>query len=432
MPEKPTYEELEKRVHHLENKKTLFSERIHPQPGEESSFAQLFQWAPIPMDYATEKDGYAGTIWNAAWYKTFGYPQSIAQGRSGAQIGLWVQNSDRIRLIEMAKQQNYVTDFECILRCYDDTVRHCSLFGRFIDNPGNRLLMIIYNDITERKQVEKERQILQEQLNQAQKMESIGGLAAGMAHEINNPLAGIMQNVSVMKSRLGKIDMPANVKAARELGLSMEDIRSFMEKRDIFQMIDAIHDSGSRAAEIVNGMLSFARKSNAEFSSHPPDQLMDEILELAATDYDLKKQYDFKSIQIIRHYEENLPLVPCEGPKIQQVLLNILRNGAQAMQTIKTKAPRFIVRICSEKTAGMVRIEIEDNGPGMDTETRSKIFEPFFTTKPVGTGTGLGLSVSYFIVTETHKGKIEVRSEPGKGTNFIIRLPIERKIQDLG
>ena len=119
--------------------------------------------------------------------------------------------------------------------------------------------------------------------------------------------------------------------------------------------------------------------------------------------------------------------VPCEGAKIQQVLLNILSNGAQAMQTAGTKAPRFTIRIYKKDIPEMICIEIEDNGPGMDETTKSKVFDPFFTTKPVGVGTGLGLSVSYFIITENHKGKLKVFSEPGKGANFIIQLPIHRK-----
>ncbi|MCG8683878.1 MAG: ATP-binding protein [Desulfobacterales bacterium] len=270
---------------------------------------------------------------------------------------------------------------------------------------------------------------LQEMMIQNEKILSVGGLAAGMAHEINNPLAGMMQSANVIKSRLESVDMPANIKASEELGLSMEDIRAFMEKREIFRMLDAIHESGLRTAEIVKNMLSFARKSDANISSNFLNQLMDEILDLAATDYDLKKKYDFKSIEIIKEYANDLPLVPCESAKIQQVLLNILRNGAQAMQTSGTKFPKFIIRIYTIDKPEMICIEIEDNGPGMDEETKSKVFDPFFTTKPVGVGTGLGLSVSYFIITENHKGTITVSSEPGRGANFIIRLPIHRKFE---
>jgi signal transduction histidine kinase len=278
--------------------------------------------------------------------------------------------------------------------------------------------VIRIDDVTEQVQME-------ELMIQSEKILSVGGLAAGMAHEINNPLAGMMQSANVMKNRLERIDMPANLRVAEALGISMGDIKVFMEKREIFRMLDAIQESGARAAEIVSNMLSFARKSDTSTSSHYPDQLMDESLELAATDYDLKKQYDFKSIEIIKEYAQDLPMLLCEGAKIQQVLLNILRNGAQAMQAAKTQSPRFIIRIYKKETPGMVCMEIADNGPGMDDATKSKVFDPFFTTKPVGVGTGLGLSVSYFIITENHKGTLAVSSEPGKGANFIIGLPAQ-------
>ena len=109
---------------------------------------------------------------------------------------------------------------------------------------------------------------------------------------------------------------------------------------------------------------------------------------------------------------------------MQQVFFNLFKNGVQAMASKEYAGggPCFAVRLCEEQ--GMARIEIEDNGPGMTAEVRRRVFEPFFTTKPVGQGTGLGLSVSYFIVTRQHGGTMEVRSSPGEGTKFIIRLPV--------
>lgn len=140
-------------------------------------------------------------------------------------------------------------------------------------------------------------------------------------------------------------------------------------------------------------------------------------------DFDLKKKYDFNSIEIVRKYEEPVPGVLCESGKIQQVVINILRNGAEAMSEIQ-RDPQFILRIIHDKTANMVKIEIEDNGPGMSDEVSRRIFEPFYTTKKVGEGTGLGLSVSYFIITENHRGQMRVHSEPGRGTTFVIALPV--------
>lgn len=301
--------------------------------------------------------------------------------------------------------------------CYEDM----TIYPLVTDGKSGGAVIRI-DDVTEKVEME-------EIMVQSERMLSVGGLAAGMAHEINNPLAGMLQSANVMKSRLQRLDMKANIRAADEIGISMRHIREFMEKRGIFSMINDINESGSRVVEIIDNMLGFARKTDTVTSSHYPDRLLNQTLELAASDYDLKKQYDFKTIKIVRAYEENLPMLPCEGSKIQQVFLNILRNGSQAMHTHGTcdgLPPTFILRVAVESLPPMVRIEIQDNGPGMNEHTRKKIFEPFFTTKPVGEGTGLGLSVSYFIIVENHGGTLDVVSAPGKGTNFILRLPLER------
>ncbi|MCF8128162.1 MAG: PAS domain S-box protein [Deltaproteobacteria bacterium] len=282
--------------------------------------------------------------------------------------------------------------------------------------------VIRIDDVTERVRLE-------EMMVQSEKMLSVGGLAAGMAHEINNPLAGMMQTADVMAGRLGRnLQIPANRKAAEAAGTTLTAVENFMKARGIPRMLSTISESGKRVAAIVDNMLSFARKVDATVSSHALDELLDKTLELASTDYDLKKQYDFKRIQIHREYADEFPAVPCEGTKIQQVLLNIFRNGAQAMQEAGTESPRFTVRTGFDRGRQMVRMEIEDNGPGMDEATRKRVYEPFFTTKPAGVGTGLGLSVSYFIITENHGGEMAVESAPGAGSKFIIRLPIDRTV----
>ncbi|MCP4693897.1 MAG: PAS domain S-box protein, partial [Desulfobacterales bacterium] len=243
---------------------------------------------------------------------------------------------------------------------------------------GEKAAVIRVDDITDKVRME-------EMMIQSEKMLSVGGLAAGMAHEINNPLAGMMQTAGVLANRLsGEADIPANRRAAEAAGASMASIQAFMEARDVPRMLGVIKESGRRVADIVDNMLSFARKSDDRTSSHALADLIDRTLELASTDYDLKKQYDFKKIEIRREYENGLPPPPCEGAKIQQVLLNILRNGAQAMQDAAIQGPAFIVRTRFEKERGMVCMEIEDNGPGMDEATRKRVFEPFYTTKPVG------------------------------------------------
>jgi PAS domain S-box-containing protein len=271
---------------------------------------------------------------------------------------------------------------------------------------------------------------IEEMMVQSEKMMSVGGLAAGMAHEINNPLAGILQNLQVMKNRVTH-ETERNTSAAKEAGTSLAAIQAYMEERGLLNMMDSISEAGRRAAKIVDNMLSFSRKNEAHFAPNDVKEIIERSLELASNDYNLKKRFDFRHIRIIREFEEIEP-IPCEGSQIQQVLLNLLSNSAQAMaeRGEQQTDPEITIRLKPEPE--MVLIEIEDNGPGMDAETRKRVFEPFFTTKGVGYGTGLGLSVSYFIITENHAGTMNVSSSPNKGARFSIRIPYEHRMERWG
>lgn len=265
---------------------------------------------------------------------------------------------------------------------------------------------------------------LEQMLVQSEKMMSVGGLAAGMAHEINNPLSGILGSAYNINKRLFT-DMESSRQAARECGLELEQVQQYLSKREIPRMLGTIIESGKRAAFTVDNMLSFSRKSDKKMEKFDLRSLMDRTLDLAGNDYDLKKLYDFRQITIIREYEKDMPEVLCEGNELQQVFLNLFKNGAESMveKDYGTKNPCFHCRIYRQDN--MAVMEIEDNGPGIDEATRARIFEPFFTTKDVGKGTGLGLSVSYFIITDQHKGRMSVESSVGKGTKFIIEIPLD-------
>lgn len=283
--------------------------------------------------------------------------------------------------------------------------------------------VIRVDDVTEQVRIE-------EMIVQSEKMLSVGGLAAGMAHEINNPLGGIMQTTEVIKDRLTNLDLAVNVKAAEKAGISLEALSDFLEERKIIKMLNQVTNSGKRAADIVSNMLSFSKKSNNARSSHNLQKIMDNSINLCSIDFNLKKQYDFKQLIIDKEYEDELPLVPCDNAKIQQVFMNIIRNATEAMHEKLTKDKgltkmKLKLRIYSVETSKMVCVEIEDNGIGMDDNTRKRIFEPFFTTKPTDKGTGLGLSVSYFIIVENHNGHLSIESALGQGTKFLIELPME-------
>ncbi|MCD4720068.1 MAG: PAS domain-containing protein [Desulfobacula sp.] len=265
---------------------------------------------------------------------------------------------------------------------------------------------------------------MEEMMIQTEKMQSIGGLAAGMAHEINSPLAGIIQSAQVIQNRT-KIDMPKNLEAAEEVGVDLEKLNLYCEKRSIFNMIESILDAGRRAADIVANMLSFSRKSDSSFAKQRIEKIIDQTIEIIEKDYDIKKNVDIKKIEVIRKYSPSLPEVPCDVGKIQQVFFNILKNGVHAMME-NTENREPVLKLTTLQEDEFAFIEIEDNGPGMDDETKTRIFEPFFTTKSTGVGTGLGLYISYFIIVENHKGTINVESFPGRGTKFTIKLPLQQ------
>lgn len=278
--------------------------------------------------------------------------------------------------------------------------------------------VIRLDDVTQRIRME-------EVMIQSEKMTSLGGLAAGMAHEINNPLTGIGFNAVNIRNRIFG-DLEKNETVARDCGVSLDRVRDYLIRRDVPKMLDSISESGERAAKIVASMLKFSRQTESVLTPQDIAQILDSTLELAANDYDLKKRLDFGRIGIIREYQAGMPQVMCVGSEIQQVFFNLFKNGAQAMadKEYAQGGPEFVVRLLEED--GMARIEIKDNGSGMAEEVRRRAFEPFFTTKPAGQGTGLGLSVSYFIVTWQHGGTMEVQSMPGLWTNFIVRLPLMR------
>ncbi|MDC0977659.1 PAS domain S-box protein [bacterium] len=268
---------------------------------------------------------------------------------------------------------------------------------------------------------------LEERIVQSEKMMSLGGLATGIAHEIKNPLTIMMSAANVIRLRLSEEEIEANKRAAERAGTSMKAIRTFMEDRGIIKNLLRILEGGSRGDVIVNNILSYGRKSESKFLEQDLTELLKKAVDIARHGNDPKKKFDFRNIKINMEREEDLPEVPCDENLIQQVFINILLNGAQAIYKSETKNPCLTLSV---KVSGeMIQVEIEDNGPGMDEETRKRVFEPFFTTNPERGGTGLGLSIAYKIITETHKGEMAVESKPDKGTKFIIGLPLGRKQQ---
>jgi PAS domain S-box-containing protein len=248
-------------------------------------------------------------------------------------------------------------------------------------------VLCLIRDVTDQK-------ALQEQLIQSEKMSAIGQLVSGVAHELNNPLAGISAFAQLL---LAEKRFPPDQRNAAE----------------------TIYSEARRANRIVQNLLTFARQHKAEKGPTAINQVLDDTLELRG--YELR----VRGIEIRREYDEQPPEVMGDAHQLQQVFLNLVTNAEQAMERVEGRHHRLTVRTRRAGEQGEnIRIEVEDTGPGIAPNLLERIFNPFFTTKPTGSGTGLGLSISLGIVRE-HEGRIWAENvQQGGGARFVIELPV--------
>jgi len=266
-----------------------------------------------------------------------------------------------------------------------------------IEYHGDKAVLAVVRDITERKRDEARRLELEAQLLQSQKLESIGTLAGGVAHEINNPINGIMNYAQLIKDR-----MPAGIKEA--------------------EFADEIIHETNRVAKIVRNLLQFARQE--EQHTPAPESVHDLI---ASTLSLVQTVIRHDHITLTQNIPTDLPAVRCRGQQIQQVLINLLTNARDALnerypQDDSSKAMSIAASPIGNGKR-RVRITVEDNGPGIPAELHDRLFDPFFTTKDRTKGTGLGLAISHGIV-EDHGGRLWFESEVGQFTKFHIDLPV--------
>lgn len=258
---------------------------------------------------------------------------------------------------------------------------------------------------------------LMDAMIQHEKMMSVGGLAAGMAHELNNPLAGIVQHAQNIERRLSP-GLPANQAASEKCGLDFTSLHSYLEDRNIFQFLQGIRDLGERASHIIQDMLQFSRKSQPDLKPVHLSHLVARVVKLCQHDS------KFRQVRVEVQADETLMPIACRAREIEQVLFNCMRNSAEAMLSEPARLKENHILIKTSGQAGKALIEVIDNGPGISEVVQKHIFEPFFTTKEVGEGTGLGLSIAYFIITTKHQGEMSVHSQEGQGTTISIVLPM--------
>jgi two-component system, NtrC family, sensor kinase len=262
-------------------------------------------------------------------------------------------------------------------------------------------------------------QRLQAQIVQNAKMTSLGRLAAGVAHELNNPVGFVLGNLELLSKDLGGILRLLKYYDAAELSGTVEagagEIKSEIRYRsmvdEIESMIADCQDGATRVRDIVANLRTFSRLDEAEFKDIDLHEGIDSTVRM------LSRYFSAENIVLVRNFG-NVPTIQGYSGQLNQVWMNLLANAAQALGT-GGGTVSIATRVIDEK----VEIKVTDTGPGIPREDLEHIFDPFYTTKPVGEGTGLGLSISFSIIAR-HHGSIDVHTEIGSGTTFIVRLPV--------
>jgi two-component system NtrC family sensor kinase len=296
----------------------------------------------------------------------------------------WLRTADWALIVQWssAENQGLLTDYR--LRIFGATLVIVILFVLVIINRAGKLI-----------EFQKESDRTRAQLEHAAKLASVGELAAGIAHEINNPLAIISEEAGLMKD------------------LMSSEFGEPVKPNDLTEHLDNIQESVFRCRNITRKLLGFVRKSSMDLKPYDVNKLIDGVL-----DGFLSHEMTISNIEIIRDYGPDIPRLVTDSNQFQQVLLNIINNAADALESRPGK-----ITVTTSLAGDNVNVAVSDTGKGMNEEQLSKIFMPFYTTKVVGKGTGLGLSVSYGII-KSLGGKIKVDSTLGKGSTFTIVMPV--------
>jgi PAS domain S-box-containing protein len=353
----------------------------------EARYRRLFEAAKDGILILDAETGIMVDV-NPFLVEMLGFPREEILGKSIWELGFFRDIvASKANFLELQSKE-YIRYEDLPLRTADGRSIEVEFTSNVYEVNHKKVFQCNIRNITERKRVETENTQLREKAEISSRLAAVGEMAAGIAHEINNPLTGVIG----FSELLLEANLPPEIK----------------------EQVKIIADGSHRVKDIVRRVLTFARQNKLAKTSANVNELIDNTIEIRS--YVLRTA----NIEVVRNYDPSLPWVTADPGQLQQVFLNLIVNAEFAMKKAHDKGS---LTITTENKDVHIRISFRDDGPGMSQEIIKKIFNPFFTTKDPGEGTGLGLSLSRSIILE-HNGTIEVESEPGKGANFIITLPV--------
>jgi two-component system, NtrC family, sensor kinase len=369
-----------------------------------------------------------------------GIEKSAVIGRPFWETPWWTHSADlqeRLRDAVQRAARGETVRFEATHPGGDGVLHYVdfSLKPLKAQNGAVKYLIPEGRDITELKRAERERSALEVQLRQAQRLEAIGRLAAGIAHEINTPLQFISDNTCFVRDAFREIkiafdrfhrllqDGEAAVGgegAWRQGGKSDQTAQLGFLMDEVPRAIQDSLDGSQRVSRIVQAMKEFSHPGSDEKTAVDLNRAIASTITVARNEW---KQV----AELETDWDSTLPLVPCVLGEFNQAILNVLINASQAVADVvgDGRAAKGRITVSTRRVGGFAEVRIADTGAGIPESARQRVFDPFFTTKPVGKGTGQGLAIAHSVVVDQHGGSIEFESAVGQGTTFVIRLPLD-------
>ncbi|MGM0611802.1 MAG: PAS domain S-box protein [Thermodesulfobacteriota bacterium] len=364
----------------------------------EERFSKAFRSSPAPHVISDITTGEFIDV-NDRWVDMLGYAREQSIGRTSKDVGIWADPGQRDRIIQELQENTFFNEEPVEFRTSNGSTVYALWSAERITLKGRRVMLSMIYDETERKHAEKEQKKLQAQLAQAQKLESVGRLAGGVAHDFNNKLS-IINGYAELTLEMLEPEEPA------------------------FENLREIYSAGKRSANIVRQLLAFARQQTISPVRLDLNDTISNMLKML-------QRLIGENIDLVWHPGTNLWQIKIDPSQIDQIMANLAVNARDAIEDIgrliiETKNVVVDEDHCRQYSyfvpGRYVILAVSDTGCGMEKEVQDNLFEPFFTTKGVGMGTGLGMSTIYGIVKQ-NKGFINVYSEPGQGTTFKIYLP---------
>lgn len=401
----------------------------------EEKFSAMANSATDPIIMVDETDQVV--FWNTASEETFGF---TAEDIAGCKLHEWIVPEEYRQLfkkifspvIKTGKGKIIGKTLEVEALRKDGKRLPIELSVSSVQIKGRWHVIGILRDISSRKEAEREHQMLDIQLRQAQKLESIGQLAAGIAHEINTPTQFVGDNTSFLQEAISDYSQLLNcyerlataVKNEEDTTSILTTIKNTIDEIDleflqeeIPKSIEQSLDGLSRISRIVRAMKEFSHPGTTDKTSTNLNKAIKSTIEVSRNEW--KYHADLNT-----EFDESLPQVTCLPDEINQVFLNLIVNAAHAIAE-KDADRKGIITITTKSLDDSVQLTVNDSGAGIPEAIRERIFDPFFTTKKVGKGTGQGLSIAYSVIVDKHNGTIKVDSVEGKGSTFTITLPVK-------